>query len=114
MYYGTTTYKYGPSKLALKYTEEELNNLIGKFIADSNEFSYSQLCNYVLSVADQQDMLKKEPNTSYSQILLTNADTKTICKLLWERIMNKELIQLFNNPQDMYHNSGDTFFVAIK
>lgn len=113
MNYGTTTYVSGPRRLALKYTEEELNDLIGAFITDRKEFSYSQLCNYVLSVADQQDKLKKEPHTLYSQILLTYPDTITICKLLWERIWNKELIQMFNNPQDIYNN-GDTYFVAIK
>lgn len=112
MNYETTTYIYGPSKLALKYPKEELNDLIEKFITDNKNFSFSQLCNYILSEADQHDMLEKKNNTSYSQILLTYADTITISKLLWDRIWNKELIQLFNNPHDIYHNN-DAYFVKI-
>lgn len=111
MNYGSTTYIYGPSKLALKFSKEELNELLDKFILLNKRFSFSQLCNYILSEADQRDMLKKEPDTSYSQILLTDGDTITICKLVWERIWKKELIQLFNTPLDMYHNSNDTYFV---
>lgn len=114
MNYGTTTYIYGPSKLDLKYTKEELNELIKKFIAERKEFSFTQLCNYILSDAEKNNMLAKEPHTSYSQILLTFPDTITICKLLWVRIWNKELIQLFNNPHDVYNNSNDTYFVTIK
>ena len=114
MNYGTTTYIYGPSKLALTYEDEDLNNLIEAFMGNNEEFTFTQLYNYILSVADQQDMLKKEPNTSYSQILLTQQDTTRLCKILWEHIWNKELIQLFNNPHDMYHNNGETYFVVIK
>ena len=59
-------------------------------------------------------MIKKEPNTSYSQILLTRKDTIRICRILWEQIWNNKLIQLFNNPHDMYHNNNDTHFVVTK
>lgn len=114
MNYGTTTYVYGPSKLALKYENDDLNKLIVAFMDDNREFSFTQLCNYVLSVADQQDMLMKKPNTSYSQILLTQKDIIRICGILWEHIWSKELIQLFNNHHDMYNNNCDTYFVAIK
>lgn len=114
MTYGTTTYVYGPSFLPLTYTKEELNTLIDEYINKNVEFSFSQLCSHVLSVADQQYKLKKEPNTSYSQIYLTHPDTITLCKMLWERIWNKELIQLFNSPLDIYRNNGETYFVVIK
>ena len=114
MNFGTTTYKFGASKLALKYENDDLNKLIETFMNNNGEFSFTQLCNYILSIADQQNMLKKEPNTSYSQILLTQLDTIRICRILWEHIWNKKLIQLFNNSHAMYHNNGDTFFVVIK
>lgn len=114
MNYGTTTYIYGPSKLALKYEDEDLNKLIEKFMGVNEEFSFSQLCNFILSMAHQQDKLKKEPNTSYSQILLTQTDIVRICRILWEHIWNKELIQLFNTPHDMYRNNGETYFALIK
>lgn len=112
MTYGTTTYIYGPSFLPLTYTKEELNALIDNYIDKNVEFSFIQLCNYILSIADQQNKLKKQPNTSYSQIYLTRSDTITICKVLWERIWKQELIQVFNNPHDMYRNNGDTYFVV--
>lgn len=111
---GTTKYFFGPSKLGLKYTDEQLNQLIEDYIKSNGEFSFSQLCGHVLSIADQQDKLKKEPNTSYSQIILTYADTVKISRMLWDRIWNKELIQLFNDPRDMNHNNSETYFVAIK
>lgn len=114
MNYGTTTYKFGATQLPLKYEDEDLNKLIEIYMSDNGEFSFTQLCNYVLSTADQQDMLKKEPNTSYSQILLTRNDIIRICKILWEHIWNKQLIQLFNNPHDMYRNNGETYFAVIK
>lgn len=114
MNYGTTTYIYGPSFLPLTYSKEELNMLIDEYINKNVEFSFTQLCNHVLSIADQQNKLKKEPNTSYSQIYLTHPDTIILCKNLWERIWKQELIQVFNNPHDMYHNSGDTYFVVNK
>lgn len=114
MNYGSTTYIYGASKLALKYKDERLNELIGDYIDQNNEFAYSQLCNYILSVADQNDMLDKKPNTSYSQILLTPQDTVRICRNLWERIWAKEIFILFNNAQDMYHRTEDSYFIVNK
>lgn len=114
MNYGTTTYIYGPSPLTLKYNDEKLKDLIGEFIKTNKEFSYSQLCNYMLSVADQQDMLDKKPNTSYSQILLTHQDAIRISKNLWDRIWLKEIIVLFNDPQDIYNSDKETIFIAIK
>lgn len=114
MTYVTTTYIYGPSFLSLTYTKEELSTLIDKFINKNVEFTYTQLCNHVLSVADKEGKLKKEPNTSYSQIYLTHYDTITICKILWERIWKQELIQVFNNSNEMYRNNGDTYFVVNK
>lgn len=114
MNYGTTTYKFGATQLSLKYEDEGLNRLIESYMCENGEFSFTQLCNYVLSTADQQNMLSKEPNTSYSQILLTQYDTIRICRILWEYIWDKKLIQLFNNHHDMYRNNGDTYFVVIK
>lgn len=114
MNYGTTTYIYGPSKLGLKYDDDKLDELIGKYIEDNNEFSFSQLCNHVLSVADQEDMLDKQPHTSYSQILLTHNDTIRINKYLWERIWAKELMILFNSSQNIYHRNEETYFIVNK
>lgn len=114
MNYGITTYIYGPSKLPLKYEDEKLEELIGKFIADAKEFTYSQLCNHILMIADQEGMLEKQPHTSYSQIHLTHNDTIKINKYLWERIWAKEVMILFNSPQDMYHRSDETYFIVNK
>lgn len=107
-----TTYIYGPSYLPLTYTKAELSTLIDKFINKNVEFSFTQLCSHILSVADQERKIKKEPNTSYSQIYLTHSDTIEICIMLWKRIWKQELIQVFNNPHDMYRNSSDTYFVV--
>ncbi len=114
MNYGSTTYIYGASKLDLKYKDDQLNELIGHFMNSNKDFSYSQLCNYILTVADQHDMLDKAPNTSYSQIQLTYQDSVRISRKLWERIWAKELIILFNNPQDMYHRNEETYFIVNK
>lgn len=114
MTYDTTTYVYGPSYLSLTYTKEELNTLINSFIDNNTEFSFTQLCNYILSVADQQNKLKKDANTSYSQIYLTHSDVITISKALWELIWKQRLIQVFNSSRDIIQGTGDTFFVVNK
>jgi hypothetical protein len=112
MNYVQTTYIYGPSKLSLRYTDDLLKQLIDKYVASNNEFTFTQVCNFILSTADQEEMLDKRPNTSYSQILLTHNDTTRICKMLWEIIWSQKLIVLFNTPQDIYHNSSETFFIV--
>jgi len=114
MNYSTTTYIYGPQRLPLTYTNAELNNIIEEFINNNKIFSFNQLCNNILLIADQQGKLKKKPNTSYSQILLTQHDTIRISKLLWDRIWDKRLILIFNNFQDTYHNGNETFFANHK
>lgn len=114
MIIGTTIYKYGPSRLSLLYTKGELSGIISDYIIEKQEFSLSQLYNHIIAIADKQNKLDKEPHTSYSQILLTHNDEITICGLLWERIWSKQLIQLFNNPSDNYHNTNDTLFVVYK
>lgn len=106
-----TTHIIGQSKLPLKYNDDELDKLIGAYIAETREFSFSQLCNHILYTADQQNMLEKQPNTTYSQIHLTNSDKLRITKNLWERIWAKELILLFNDPQDMHHRNNETYFL---
>ena len=114
MNYGSTTYIYGPSQLSLKYEDDKLNDLIGKYISDNGEFSYSQLCNHILSLADKENMLDKQPYTSYSQITLTYNDIIRINKYLWERIWDKEIMILFTNSLDMYHRDGETYFIVYK
>lgn len=109
-----TTHIYGVTPLALKYNDEELNKLIGEFIKEDKEFSYSQLCNNILYKADHDDMLDKKPNTSYSQIALSHNDIVRICKLLWERIWAKEVMILFNNTQDAFRRNEETYFIAIR
>ncbi len=108
------TTKYGQSRLALTYTDEELNEEIGNFIVGSNEFTYTQLCNHILHTAEKEDKLKKELHTVYTQILLTNNDSMRICKMLWERIWAKEVMILFHNMQDMFHRNEETYFIAIR
>lgn len=106
--------KYGPCRLALTYTDEALNKIIDEFIAANKEFTYTQMCNHVLYTAEQEDKLKKEPHTAYTQILLTSNDTMRICKMLWERIWAKEVIFLFHGMQDSCHKNEETCFIAIR
>ena len=114
MIYKSTTYISGSTHIGLKYTNEALDDLIGKIVTERSEFSYSQLCSQILSVADEQGMLKKEPNTIYSHILLTRDDLIRITKNLWKRIWAKEILLLFNDPQDLYHRDNETYFIVCK
>ena len=104
----------GTSRLALKYSDEELGELIDNYIVDNNMFTYGQLCSYAVSIADQDDMLLKQPNTTYSQIAMTNEDKRRICKLLWDRIWAKDLLILFNDPNDIYMRNNETYFMSNK
>lgn len=109
-----TTHIIGQSKLPLKYNDDELDKLIGDYIAETREFTFSQLCNHILYIADHQNMLGKQPNTSYGQVHLTQSDKLRITKNLWKRIWAKELILLFNDPHDMYRHENETYFIDNK
>lgn len=104
----------GTSRLALMYTDEELGELVDTFIVDNNMFTYSQLCVYVLSIADQDNKIKKQPNTTYSHIAMINEDKRRICKLLWDRIWAKDLLILFNDSNDIYMRNNETYFMSNK
>lgn len=108
------TYVYGPSKIALKYSDEELHKIIGDYISNNEEFTYGQLCGNILSVAEQDDMLHTQPNTSYSHIILTHSDTIRICRELWNLIWAKEILLLFNDSQDIYRRNSETYFIVNK
>lgn len=114
MTYGTTTYIFGQTQLPLKYNNDELKGLIEKFIETAKEFSYSQLCNHILTIAEQENMLDMQPDTSYSQILLTHNDSISITRYLWELIWSKKIMILFKGHQDLNYKIDGTYFIVNK
>jgi len=114
MNYMSTTHIIGESKLRLLYSDEDLNSLISDFIAGSNEFTFSQLCNHILSTAEQSGNLEKAPHTTYSHISLTSSDYLKITKMIWERIWSKEIFMLFSSLNDKYRRSDETYFIVNK
>ena len=63
-----TTYKSGP--VPLTYTDDELLHLIDAYISDSNgEFSYKNLCYYIVAKAKEEGKVEGAPHTEYSRSL---------------------------------------------
>ena len=114
MNYMSTTHIIGVSKLRLLYSDEDLNSLISEFIADTNEFTFSQLCSHILYIAEQKGKLEKAPYTTYSHISLTPGDNLRITRMIWERIWSKEIFMLFSSLEDKYHRSDETYLIVNK
>src|SRR5690554_3243524 len=103
----------GNSYLELTCSKEALFEIIEKYIeGKETHFSFSELCNHVKRIAVERNYFKKEPNTIYSDIEFLNNDMKQINLIIWEKIINKELMIDFNQG---YANqfSNQYYFLKI-
>ena len=103
----------GNSYLDLTCSKEALFEIIEKYIeGKETHFSFSELCNHVKRIAVERKYFKKEPNTIYSDIEFLNNDMKQINLIIWEKIINKELMIDFNQG---YGNqfSNQYYFLKI-
>ncbi len=106
---------YGEHPLQMIYTDEELSEKIGEYIADKAKegcyyFSYKGLCNVLFRSAQTENKLKTEKDATYNNPVLDYNDATRISRLLWERIWNKVIfIDFFENKYAAnYHE--DTYF----
>ena len=104
-----TTFKSGP--VPLTYTDEELLQLIDNYISESHgEFSYKNLCYYIVAKAKEEGKVEGAPHTEYSRSEMSiNAGYK-VSRILWEKIWNKEIYIVFGeNPYQAHYNDDLRF-----
>lgn len=107
---------YSQEPLSLKYSDEELLGKINEYISELVDinFTYSQLCDFILSKADDDNKLGKKQNTIYLNPRLSSSDFSRISITLWRMILNGEIcIDFYVNP---YRGGikGDTTFIIVK
>lgn len=90
----------GTSYLELTCSRDILNDIIEKYIEGlDTHFSFKNVCAHVVHVATKSDYFKKESNTIYSSIELANKDIYQINSIIWDKVLNKELMIDFNNGE---------------
>lgn len=107
---------YSQEPLSLQYSNEELLGKISEYISKltSIHFTYLQLCDFILSKADEDNKLGKKQNTIYLNPKLSSSDYSRISILLWQMIMNGDIcIDFYVNP----YRGGikdDTTFIIVR
>lgn len=105
---------YGDHHFGLKYNDEELLKIIGKYICDKKEhgemyFTYYTLCRFILNEAIRNNALEGvEPNTYYESPNISQKELTRISRLLWDLILDRIIFVDFSNNAYMAHISNDT------
>lgn len=108
---------YSQEPLSLHYSDEELFGKIGEYISTlaGIHFTYLQLCDYILSKADEEEKLGKKQNTIYLNPKLSSSDFTRISIVLWRMIMNGEIcIDFYVNPYRGGIKDDTTFIIVRK
>jgi hypothetical protein len=101
----------GTSYLELICSKEALYDIIEEYIESLNtHFSFKDLCSHVKRVAIKRDYFKKESSTKYSSIELLDNDIKLINSVIWDKIINKELMIDFNKGEAGQFSNQFYFF----
>lgn len=108
--------QYGESQFGLRYSDEELSDIIGTFIKkqksmDIDYFTYYTLCKHVLVYADKEGkLLGKELNTYYQQPSLSQKEYTRISRLIWNFILGRRIFVDFSNNAYIARYDNDTVF----
>lgn len=104
------TYKTGP--VPITYTDEELEQLISSYIAEANdEFSYRNICYYIVAKAKEEGKVQGAPHTEYTGNEISISAGNRISRILWEKIWSKEIFIAFGENPYHAHYNGDTRFL---
>ncbi|MBQ4387376.1 MAG: hypothetical protein II822_07230 [Prevotella sp.] len=96
------------------YGDQELLNLIEKFLSDGNEeFSYQQVCHYIVNEAKRSDKVEGAPTTKYSSSDISIQDGIRISKILWEKIWDKEIFIAFGENPYSARYKDDVRFIKL-
>ena len=96
------------------YDDQELLNLIEKKLSTRNEeFSFQQLCHYVVNEAKRNGRVEGAPTIRYSSSDISISDGIRISKILWEKIWNKEIFIAFGENPYRAHYNGDIRFIKF-
>lgn len=100
------------NSVPVTYTDQELKNLIDKYLSDmEGEFSYKDMCHYVVNEAKRNNKVEGAPNTKYSSSDISIADGIRVSKILWEKIWNKEIFVAFGeNPYRARYRDDTRFY----
>lgn len=107
--------KYGTHKLALTCDKNKVKQIVNALVSQFDDtFTFTQLSAAVLLKAEEENLLKKEPNTQYvGQIELSFYDLDLINLIVWEMIWEKEVvIVLYKNPYRPI-NEGNFLFKKV-
>lgn len=104
MNFATTITHYGGAvTLPLSYTNEELKEVIDRYIGAHDTFTYRSLCQYIVGEADKDNKLVKEDNHIYEcPIELTKKDLNRVTRLLWDLIWGHKIFIDFSDTTHKY------------
>ena len=96
------------------YDDQELLTIIDMYLSEMNgEFSYKGVCHYVVNEAKRNNKVEGAPHTKYSSSDISIADGIRISKILWEKILNKEIIVAFGDNPYRGVGKDDTRFYKL-
>ncbi len=106
--------KLSCEELPMKYSEQELSEIVREYMLANESFSFKNICNHIFNKAKMENRIQTEEDTSYrGGIRISYFDETTISQLLWEEILNKRLfINFSKNPY--YVSSNEIKFMVKK
>ena len=111
--------RYGDSSFDLAYQDEEMMELIAKYIEQRKKsgvmyFTYYTLCRHILNKANEEKKLKNlEPHTYYESPVLSQTEYTRVSRLLWSFILGGKLFVDFSNHSYTAHYQNDTVIGII-
>lgn len=110
---------FGESHFELKYTDEDIRNIIDRYIQDlkSREkyyFTYYTICKWILDEAIKNEAAKNfDPHTYYEIPIMSRKEYTRVSRLLWEFILEKKLFVDFFDNHSITRYDNDTTFGII-
>ncbi len=103
--------KLGTTALHVTYSDVELRERVLDYVDRSNDgIGFKDICTYILTDARQEGKLDAPQGEVYEWEALDRKDVLRIDRILWQAILDRELMIDFDST---HYSAVDTYFVRM-
>lgn len=106
---------YDSNPVPVTYTKEELASVIEEYLKDVTlDFSFRDLCYFIIEKAIIDGKVRDAKNTHYSSREMNPLSSIEVSKYLWNLIWEHKIMVAFGENPYAAHSRSDTRFIINK
>lgn len=99
--------------LRLEYSDPELDAIVKGYCMEHEEFRYSQICEFILELAQKENKLVMDQQIFFGEITLAPQALRRISRTLWKLLWRRRLFIDFQ-PSEEIADPHDFQFVRFE